>query len=430
MGLTQMAMGDTEAVLEAFTNRVEELADTIHMTTGEDKKSIFNDIMATVKSTMTDQGPTMPQFSEKLQTIREKLLPAVIKDWANCPADVQRCIAEFGTFFCKMHPLINFAEEINKVMKSFEDISTTGKNPHTFQTAAEAGVTRLIRTASKAFHHRGSDQSGAEDIFTAYLNNEYQTYNHLPYFIGNRANIIFESAAATYFHLEHIVNFVKSLPDPNNLLQAVLEDASEPIHQAELCALGIMFKSVTAPLWHIIKNAPNVLALNPTLHTLQKKLEKWCLDATSLFHGESAFDIPEESKDEVYQCLFADCSDPQIEGLTIQALEMASCAMLLILNRQCQDQLPGGKYWDLPESTAAMFPNVPSTNMIGERDFAVLDCLVRQKSNVRAIHLESLIMWSHNGISKWLESLDSDKKQEYMAQARAHAPEMLSKYKE
>ena len=52
--------------------------------------------------------------------------------------------------------LVNFAEEVNKVLKTFEDLTTSGKHAHALQTA-EAGVTRLVRTASKAFHNRGCD---------------------------------------------------------------------------------------------------------------------------------------------------------------------------------------------------------------------------------------------------------------------------------
>ena len=69
--------------------------------------------MATVKSTMTDQGATMPQFSEASQT---DLLPKVI------------------------HNTVSLSED--------------------------------IRTASKAYHHRGSNKSSVEDTFTAYLQNE------------------------------------------------------------------------------------------------------------------------------------------------------------------------------------------------------------------------------------------------------------------
>ena len=415
----------------AFTYKIKDLAATLETITGKAQAAAYDDLLCSIKSTMTDQGPTMPQFSKKLQCIQETLLPTVVKNWETCPVEVENCIAQFGTFYCKMHPLINFAEEINKVLKSFKDITTSGKNAHTLATS-KAEVTRLIRTASKVFHNRGSDQSGAEDIFSSYLENECGTFNHFPYYVGKtaRANIIFESAAATYYDLDHMIGFVKSLPEPTIYSQAVAEDASGKIHKADLRALGILYKSVTDPLWHVIKTAENVLSLNGTLHLVQQKLEKWATNVTDLFHGERVLPDVDVNKDEVYERLFTECIDPEMEVLCIQALEMSCSAVLLILNRQCQDQLPGGRYWNLPAVTVQQYTNVPSTNMIGERDFAALDCLVRQKPNVRAIHLESLIMWSHNGKQKWLDTLDLQTKKVYMQQARAHAPEMLEKYRE
>ena len=184
--------------------------------------------MTSVTATMTDQGPTMPQFSEKLAPIRETLLPSVVENWTDLPPDLQSTCKEFGTFFCKMHPIINFAEEVNKTLKSYEDIATSGKNLHTLLTA-EAGVTRLVRTASKAFHHRGSSKSGVEDEFSEFLEREYGENNRLVYYVGNRANILFEGAASTLFHNKHIIS-LKSLPAPNALLQAVCEDSEEDVH--------------------------------------------------------------------------------------------------------------------------------------------------------------------------------------------------------
>eukprot|EP00057_Strongylocentrotus_purpuratus_P006704 XP_011661178.1 PREDICTED: uncharacterized protein LOC105436859 [Strongylocentrotus purpuratus] len=109
------------------------------------------------------------------------------------------------------------------------------------QPVSKSGATRLVRTASKAFHHRGSDKCGIEDSFTAYLEHEYDVKNYLVHYVGNRANIIFEGASALYFHIDHIVNFVGLLPDPNLLLKAVRADAMEKVFRAELKALGIFF---------------------------------------------------------------------------------------------------------------------------------------------------------------------------------------------
>ncbi|XP_072051465.1 uncharacterized protein [Amphiura filiformis] len=411
LALKPMGASDTDAVMKCFTDRVRELSDALQIVTGNESEEENAKLFASVKSTMTDQGPTMPQFSEKLKVVREELLPAAYSKWDELPDDLQATTKEFCTFYCKMHPLINFATECDKVLKAFEDVATSGKSFHTFLTA-EAGVTRLIRTSSQAFHRRGSDKSGVEEFFTPYLLKQHNTKNHLVHYIGNRANILFEGAAAAYYHLRHMESFLQLLPDPNHLLKAVQEDLSEPIHAAELLALGIIHKLITQPFWHIIKTSPNILICNNSV-----RMPDHC-------SRKPVFMDIEVVEDEVYEALFAE-HDPAQETMCIQALELICTAMLLILERQCRDQLPGGIYW---ETDTTAWSNVPATNMVGERDFAVLDLLIRQKPAARTTSLEALIMWSNNKTSTWLNDLDPDTKQKYMAEARTRSGSLIDKY--
>ena len=421
-----MASGTTDAVIACFENRVGELADALHVAKGDSAKQHYATLIASIKSTMTDQGPGMPQFSEKLQSIRSHLLPVAYQKWDELPSEVKDTTKEFCTFYCKMHPLINFATECDKVLKGFEDVATSGKNVHTFLTA-EAGVTRLVRTSSKAFHRRGCDKSGVEEFFTPYVQKQFDSKNHLVHYIGNRANILFEGAAAAFYHLHHMDSFLQLLPDPNQLLKAVQEDLEEPIFVAELLALGIIHKIITAPFWHIIKTSPNVLSMNPTLRKLQLALQKFSEDATPLFEGTPVFDdeVAPIIKDDIYECLFEVAHNPARETMCIQALELLCISMLLILERQCEDQLPGGIYW---EEDVEKWSNVPATNMVGERDFAVLDLLVRQKPAARTTSLEALIMWGHNKTSSWLATLDHQTKTKYMTEARMRSGTLIKRY--
>ena len=106
-------------------------------------------------------------------------------------------------------------------------------------------------------------------------------------------------------------------------------------------------------------------------------------------------------------------------------MELLCISMLLILERQCEDQLPGGIYW---EEDVTKWSNVPATNMVGERDFAVLDLLVRQKPAARTTSLEALIMWAHNKTSSWLATLDPETKTKYMTEARMRASNLIKRY--
>eukprot|EP00057_Strongylocentrotus_purpuratus_P029094 XP_011683568.1 PREDICTED: uncharacterized protein LOC105447354 isoform X1 [Strongylocentrotus purpuratus] len=426
MGLVEMAAGDTEAVMDAFKDRINTLASSLAQLEGGNQEDMYKELVTTVKSTMTDQGATMPQFNDRLRALRQDLLPQVVKQWNQLPGDVQACVSDFGKFFCKMHPLINFAEEVDKALKAFEDITTSGRHAHTLQTS-ESGATRLIRISSKAFHHRGCDKSGVEDVFSAFLSNACGTKNHLVDYIGNRANILFEGASALYFHVPHIQEFLSMIQNRNNLLLAIEEDINEKLLVAEIRALGIFYIAAIKPLWERIISSGNIFDTNEPLHQLQTKLMVWKEDASPLLAGDSPFNI--STGDDISKKLL-DSTDAEAEMLTTQALELISCAVLLILQRQCKDQLPGGKYWDLADDVKAAYHNVPSTNMIGERDFAQLDLLVRKKPSARITTLEALIMWTNNKMPEWLDSLSEKERGKYMKAARQCSDDVLRRYAE
>lgn len=134
-------------------------------------------------------------------------------------------------------------------------------------------------------------------------------------------------------------------------------------------------------------------------------------------------------EDCMYTALFEEVKDADMHAMCIQALEFISCGILQILELQCKDHLPGGKFWQLDATTQEAFENVPSTNMIGERDFAILDMLIRKKPNARIASLEAVIMWTNNKTSQWVHSLDDDTRGKLLAEARARSPKLLEKFK-
>ena len=74
--------------------------------------------------------------------------------------------------------------------------------------------------------------------------------------------------------------------------------------------------------------------------------------------------------------------------------------LLIILERQAEDQLPGGKYFE--PSDLSIASTGPSTNMASERDFAVLYLLIRPKRHATLLAYEALVMWQNNGALAWL----------------------------
>ena len=102
----------------------------------------------------------------------------------------------------------------------------------------QTGVARLVRTACKAFHVRGSDEASIASYFNSYLAGQSEKSYFVP-FIVSRFNIFFYNAAALYYHADSIKDFIKMFPNPNNLSKAVLEDITNDVFLAEARALGI-----------------------------------------------------------------------------------------------------------------------------------------------------------------------------------------------
>ena len=305
-GLSEVAGGDAGMIFNNFTETVEDLCKVLG-TPNSDTDDLFSKLISNIRSTMSDQGPVNPLFNEKLKVLRKELLPNAIKNWNELSADDQSLLGEMGNFFCKLHLLANFATEGDKVLNVFEKFVLCDDYETVFAfNTKESGAARLVRTACKAFHVRGSDEAGVASYFNSFLAGQDQT-SQFASFIGNRFNILFYNAAALYYHRHSVLKFVKSWPNPNNLLKAVAEDLSNKVFCAEVRALGIIDKLLTGPLWRLIEAKNSILELNSYIFHLKLRLSDLCKDSSSLLHGQKVFTLPDvvvHDNDEVYQSLF------------------------------------------------------------------------------------------------------------------------------
>ena len=105
-------------------------------------------------------------------------------------------------------------------------------------------------------------------------------------------------------------------------------------------------------------------------------------------------------------------------------------AVLIIIERQCADQLPGGKYWNPSPSMIAAASSVPTTNKASEADFEILDLLVRIKPNANISTMLTLIMWSKNNTLEWIRERNSDDRAMLLEKARLAQPKMKNKCEE
>ena len=396
---------------------------------GEQVGDVPARLISSITNTMSDQGPTNPTFNRQLEILRNEMLPKAVENWSTLSDSSRSSMMNIAHFWCKMHLIVNFATECDKGLKSYEKLAFTYQPQFSYDTA-ESGAVRLVRTACKACHPHGSEEAGVASHFDTFLKSRKKKME-LVSFRGNRVNIMFYNSGALFYHRQDLLDFLSQWPSPNRLLKAVQEDLSQKVHVAGVRALGIIDKVITGPFWRLLEQSPNILYLNPHLFQMKLQLEAWSKDSSSLLDGTETLlptDLVCIHKDIVYDSLFADTDDAELDTLTQEALEISMTSLLLILERQAQDQLPGGKYWEPSESLKQSTSNVPTTNVVSERDFAILDMLVRQKPNATTLALESLTMWLNNNTKKWMEGLDPSKKTELLKEAREGATTAHAKF--
>ena len=431
IGMTEMAGGDTAATMKAFVDIVSEMSETFNDATDTESKNIkMSKLLASIKSTMSDQGPVNPCFNAELKQMRETVLPSAIENWDLLSKENQKRFSEMANFFCKMHMLPNFALEVDKTLRAFEDLALKSKDSqYAFQTT-ESGASRLVRTSAKAVHPHGSDEAGIASDFKSFLKGKSKELEIVS-FRGNRFNILFYDAGALYYHWDDLYELLTSWPSPNRLLLAMKEDMDNEVHKAGVRSLGIIDKLITGPFWRLIEKKGSILEMNPHLLQMKNKLEVWGIDASPLLRGKSMFDPKdvELHRDKIWDQLFMQTENVSFDTLTQQALEMCMHSLLLVLERLSHDQLPGGKYFSPSDSVKKIAKNVPKTNKISEADFAILDLLIRKKPNASINALDALIMWSQNKTMKWLDTLSSEEKTTYLEQARKGAQSMAEKFK-
>ena len=97
----------------------------------------------------------------------------------------QEQLMRMNNFFCGLHFLVGLAESAEATLKAWE-ITLEEDNE---RDKRSSGVQRLVRTACKAFHHRGSQQAGCSTYFRTYLRRQGITKIPLAAFVGNHFNI-------------------------------------------------------------------------------------------------------------------------------------------------------------------------------------------------------------------------------------------------
>ncbi|VDI51116.1 Hypothetical predicted protein [Mytilus galloprovincialis] len=402
LGLSKVGGGDAATYTKCFNNIIDDLARS-YSNPDEDSTKVKAKLITSIKCFLSDQCATNNVFNENIEKIRKDLLPTVINNFDNLTEIEKSDITKMGRFACRLHLLANFGTAADKALKLFEDSVTDSRNPFSFESD-ESGTFRLARTAAKALTKRGSDKSGIGAFWEVFLKGR-DIKNHLVTFHGHRINIAFHDCAAVYFHRNDVLELLQDYPEPNGLLKSVLFDIKAKVFIAGSRAMGMLDKLVTAPFWKILEQEGSILDINNHLLQMKLCLSQWAADGSEPFSGALMYDVSLLDKDDLYNELFKETNDPQLDSFTQIALELLCAQLQIILERQAASQLPGGSYWEPSKNIKEMSKNVPKTNAISERDMAILDNLLKAKPAAKSSTLETVLMWTRNKPSKWLCNL-------------------------
>ena len=100
-------------------------------------------------------------------------------------------ITRMNNFFCGLHFLVGLADSAEATLKLWESTLDEESSPEKQCSDTQ----RLIRTACKAFHSRGSEQAGCSTLFRTFLRRNGVEKLPLAAFRGNR----FYDAAGVHY---------------------------------------------------------------------------------------------------------------------------------------------------------------------------------------------------------------------------------------
>ena len=413
LGLRHVFSGSSQNTLDTLREILDDL-DAVQKELGSSQVS--GKIVSKLKNSMSDRHAAEKLFNTLLAEYRAEILPHVYAGWMDLTTEERDQIARMNNFFCGLHFLVALADIAESTLALWESVDS-GDDPGT-----SSGTQRLIRTACKAFHYRGSEQAGCSTHFRAYLRQKGIHKVPLAQFRGNIFNIIFYDAAGIYYLSSLMMDYLKcSHGQLNRLLQAVLSDLSSPKYIAGCKALGIIDKVITGPLWrYLMQSTTSILKMSEVYSMMERKLEEWGQDAQCVIEREEFLfeDDQPDMDDNVTNALFSSTSDS--EDLMVQELlQLLFKSFTLTVQRMLVDHLPGGMYHSVTDPALIdETKSVPTANLAPERDFAVLDRLMVQKPNATCIALESVILFSQNETSKWLGKKSETERKRLLQAAR------------
>ena len=225
----------------------------------------------------------------------------------------------------------------------------------------------------------------------------------------------FVNAGLLYFYSDHINEFFSSVFSPKNAVHTVVLNAMKiGSLKVTLRALGIIGKTITGPYQKVTSAATNILDLNDKYLDLQTNFSQWANDASPLLSPCSIFSDVPVPEDPVYHSLLSPNSD---DNKVKQLLSVLCKACLRVVERQLSSQLPGGEFWEPNPALEQAAKSCHSSNISGERNFAMADLHMHHAKNAKLGFIESRVMFKQNKTEAWLCGKGEQEKSQMIALA-------------
>ncbi len=429
LGMRDMAAGDSASTLGLLK---EVLGDVAGMKGGDISASVQR-MFASMKNTMSDRAASEKKFNELLHDYRASILPNVVSDWNELEGNEREKLMRMNNFFCGMHFVVGLAEQAEASLKVWEELvfgdecvgaSALGGGKN---WKNESGTMRLVRTVCKAVQDRGCEKSGKPVVFREFLRMNFGM-NVVPLapFKGNRFNIAFHNGAGVYSLYPQLCEFFDEVKDENKLMKAVNADLNVKQYVAGVRALGLIDKLVTVPLWKVTERREHVQGMSARYDGMLEKFVKWSQDASDVLRGnDCVFGDVDVHRDWVFDSLVRECD---LDGMTKQILEVLFASFVKKTRMLLCDQLAGGVNADMDVDRMSETESVPKTNVGPERDFGMLDSLMRARPSAYTCAMEGVIMYKRNMTGEWMSQLGDERLNEVLENARKGVEQQRKDY--
>ena len=218
------------------------------------------------------------------------------------------------------------------------------------------------------------------------------------------------------------MNFWINVSLDNEIMSAAFYDLHVLAYKVGCQALGLIDKLVTGPLSRTMVEEKEVLDMS--LH--QKcMIFSNCAADPSLFLDGTNLPFPDLIiEDDRLTALLNIESDE--EGLMLKQCLSLIFAGFVTVSERMLEHLIGGRYSEPNEELRRESMGVPTTNANPERDFGILDRLMKLKPKALDIIYEGMIMFTRNNTCKWKDSIS----REELTKAKKFARESKSKQKQ